>query len=99
LDRNIGDIEASGSHPRRSFGEEDRAWGVGPLGVSGSVVAPKITETRGTQQSIAGSMGDDITIGVPVRTYFVIEEQTCNVHRPTKRQPMNVDANSGATRG
>jgi hypothetical protein len=44
-------------------------------------------------------MSDNVTIGVTFGTHLVIKEQTCNVHRPASYQPMNVDADSGATRG
>jgi len=45
-------------------------------------------------------MGYNVTVGVTVRTHVVVvKEQTCNIHRPASCQPMNVDADSGATRG
>jgi hypothetical protein len=51
------------------------------------------------QQSITGRMRDDVAVGMTVRSHIVVKEQTCNVHRPARNQPMNVDADSGATRG
>jgi hypothetical protein len=99
LDSNVGDIEASGAYPCGGFHEKSSAWGVGPLWVCGPVVASEIAETCGTQQSVAGCMGDDVTIGVSLRAHFVVEEQTCNLHRAARYQSMNVDPYSGATRG
>jgi hypothetical protein len=44
-------------------------------------------------------MGYNVTVGVTVRTHVVVKEQASNIHRPASCQPMNVDADSGATRG
>jgi hypothetical protein len=99
LDRNIGNVKAGGSYARSSFGQEGCTWRFGPLRVSCAVVAAKIAEPGSAQQGITGCMGDHVTVGVTVGTYFIFEQHTSNVHRPSWCQPMNVDANSGATRG
>src|SRR5207344_1424471 len=87
------------SYARSSFGQEGCTWRFGPLRVSCAVVAAKIAEPGSAQQGITGCMGDHVTVGVTVGTYFIFEQHTSNVHRPSWCQPMNVDANSGATRG
>jgi len=41
----------------------------------------------------------DITIGVAIRAYLVVKQQTSHVHRSASSQPMNVDTDSGTPKG
>jgi len=99
LHGDVGDVEAGRSYARSSLGQKRGARSIGPLRIGGPVVATEITQASRTQQRITGRVCHDITIGVAIRAYLVVKQQTSHVHRSASSQPMNVDTDSGTPKG